>query len=37
MKVHIGVDEFSGLVHHVKRTAADVGDMTVTHELLHGK
>jgi len=37
MKAHIGVDEFSGLVHHVKGTAANVGDVTVTHELLHGK
>ena len=37
MKAHIGVDEFSGLVHHVKCTAANVGDVTVTHELLHGK
>lgn len=37
MKVHIGVDESSGLVHHVKCTAANVGDVTVTHELLHGK
>lgn len=37
MKAHIGVDEFSGLVHHVKCTAANVGDVTVTRELLHGK
>ncbi|KQR13326.1 IS5 family transposase [Xanthomonas sp. Leaf148] len=37
MKAHIGVDEFSGLVHHVKCTAANVGDVTVTHALLHGK
>lgn len=37
MKAHIGVDEFSGLVHRVKCTAANVGDVTVTHELLHGK
>lgn len=37
MKAHIGVDEFSGLVHHVTCTAANVGDVTVTHELLHGK
>jgi IS5 family transposase len=36
MKAHIGVDEFSGLVHHVKCTAANVGDVTVTHELLRG-
>lgn len=37
MKAHIGVDELSGLVHHVKCTAANVGEVTVTHELLHGK
>jgi len=37
MKAHIGVDEFSGLVHHVTCTVANVGDVTVTHELLHGK
>ena len=37
MKADIGVDEFSGLVHRVKCTAANVGDVTVTHELLHGK
>ncbi|WDN45167.1 IS5-like element ISXo1 family transposase [Xanthomonas oryzae] len=37
MKAHIGVDEFSGLVHHVQCTAANVADITVTHALLHGK
>lgn len=37
MKAHIGVDEFSGLVHHVECTAANVGDVTVTHARLHGK
>lgn len=37
MKADIGVDEFSGLVHHVKWTAANVGDVTVAHELLHVK
>lgn len=37
MKVHIAVDEFSGQVHYVKCTAANVSEMTVTHELLHGK
>jgi len=31
MKPHIGVDEFSGLMHHVKCTAANVCDVTVTH------
>ncbi|WDJ24059.1 IS5 family transposase [Xanthomonas campestris pv. raphani] len=37
MKAHIGVDEFSGLVHHVHCTPANVADVTVTHTLLHGK
>ncbi len=37
MKAHIGVDEFSGLVHHVHCTAANVADVTVTHTWLHGK
>ncbi|KOR44626.1 transposase [Xanthomonas oryzae] len=37
MKAHIGVDEFSGLVHHVQCTAANVGDITQAHKLLHGK
>lgn len=36
MKAHIGVDEFSGLVHHVRCTAANVADVTMTHALLHG-
>lgn len=37
MKAHIGVDEFSGLVHHAKCTAANVSNVTVTEALLHGK
>ena len=37
MKAHIGADEFSGLVHQVRCTAANVADLTVTHTLLHGK
>ena len=37
MKAHIGVDEYSGLVHHVECTAANVGDVTQVHKLLHGK
>ncbi|MFC7521765.1 IS5 family transposase [Xanthomonas populi] len=36
MKAHIGVDDVSGLVHHVCCTAANVADVTVTHALLHG-
>lgn len=37
MKADIGVGEFSGLVHHAICTAANVGDVTMTHALLHGK
>lgn len=37
MKAHIGVDAESGLVHTVKCTPANVHDVTVAHELLHGK
>lgn len=37
MKAHIGVDVESGLVHTVKCTPANVHDITVAHELLHGK
>ncbi|WP_108808293.1 IS5 family transposase, partial [Xanthomonas fragariae] len=37
MKAHIGVDEFSGLVHHVECTAANAADITQAHKLLHGK
>lgn len=37
MKAHIGVDDASGLVHHVECTAANVADVTQVHKLLHGK
>ncbi len=37
MKAHIGVDDASGLVHHVECTAANVGDVTQVHKLLHGR
>nr|WP_313227652.1 transposase [Stenotrophomonas pavanii] len=37
MMVHIGVDEISGLTHHVKCTATNVGDVTVIEAMLHGK
>ena len=37
MKAHIGVDDASGLVHHVECTAANVSDVTQVHRLLHGK
>jgi IS5 family transposase len=36
MKVHIGVDADSGLVHTVIGTAANVNDVTQGHGLLHG-
>lgn len=37
MKSHIGVDERTGLVHHVVTTAANVADVTQVDHLLHGK
>jgi IS5 family transposase len=37
MKAHIGVDDASGLVHHVQCTAANEADVTHVHKLLHGK
>ena len=36
MKVHIGVDSETGLVHSLSTTAANVHDVTETHNLLHG-
>ena len=36
-KGHIGVDKFSGLVHHVEVTAANAHDVTVVPRLLHGE
>ena len=36
-KAHIGVDRDSGIVHTVKTTAANVHDVTMTSELLHGE
>ena len=36
-KAHIGVDSNSGLVHHLETTAANVHDVTVTPQLLHGE
>jgi IS5 family transposase len=36
MKVHIGVDKDSGLIHSVGTTAANVHDLTSAVELLHG-
>jgi IS5 family transposase len=37
MKAHIGVDDASGLVHHVACTAANEADVTQVHKLLHGR
>jgi IS5 family transposase len=37
MKAHIGVDADSGLVHTVVGTAANVGDVTQAHVLVHGE
>ena len=36
-KAHIGVDRESSIVHTVKATAANVHDVTMTPELLHGE
>ena len=36
MKVHIGVDADTGLVHSISTTAANVHDVTEAHNLLHG-
>ena len=36
MKVHIGVDKDSGLIHSVVTTAANVHDLTPAADLLHG-
>ena len=36
MKVHIGVDSETGLVHSMSTTAANVHDVTEAHNLLHG-
>ena len=37
MKVHIGADSESGLIHSVETTAANVHDLTPAAELLHGE
>jgi IS5 family transposase len=37
MKAHIGVDADSGLTHKLVTTAANVGDVTQAHALLHGQ
>lgn len=37
MKMHIGVDSRSGIIHSVKSTSANVHDSQVIEELLHGE
>jgi len=37
MKVHIGVDQDTGLIHSVETTAANVHDLTPAADLLHGE
>lgn len=37
MKMHIGVDETFGLIHSVATTPANVSDIAVADQLLHGK
>jgi IS5 family transposase len=37
MKVHIGVDKETGLIHSVETTAANVHDLTPAAKLLHGE
>ena len=36
MKVHVGVDSETGVVHSVSTTSANVHDVTEAHRLLHG-
>ncbi len=37
MKMHIGVDETSGVIHSVETTVGNVHNITQTEHLLHGK
>ena len=37
MKLHVGVDDQSGLVHSLATTSAKVHDLTASEELLHGE
>ena len=37
MKMHIGVDDVFGLIHSIKTTAANVHDIVMGKDLLHGK
>ena len=36
MKVHVGVDSETGVVHSMSATSANVHDVTEAHRLLHG-
>ena len=36
MKVHVGVDSETGVVHSMSTTSANVHDVTEAHRLLHG-
>lgn len=36
MKLHIGVDDTTGIIHSAQSTAANIHDITVAEELLHG-
>ena len=36
MKLHVGVDDQSGLVHSLATTSANVHDLTASEQLLHG-
>lgn len=37
MKLHIGVDEESGMVHSMETISANVHDLTPSEKLLHGE
>ena len=37
MKLHLGVDASTGVVHSFSTTSANVHDMTEAHRLLHGR
>ena len=37
MKLHIGTDSETGLVHSIATTSANVYDVTQAHRLLHGR
>ena len=37
MKLHVGVDEESGLIHSMESTSANLDDLTPSAKLLHGE